>query len=128
MHLSLGRGGQHAEVARLVRRHGDRGNGDVGVAAAVEVGHLPHIHAVDMVGGEHRDQIGRVRLQEVEMLDHGVGGALELAAERIGARQEHLDGSFGLGEPRRPGRLDVPHQRLGLVLREHVDRRDSRID
>ena len=102
------------------RRH--RG---VGRALAVEGGHLPHVHAVDMVGGEHRHRVGVVGLEHVEVLVGRVGGALEAAAEGVGARQQHLDHSLVLVEPRRPGGGDVAHQRLGLVLRQHVDGRDA---
>ena len=57
-------------------------------ALAVEGDHLAHVHAVDVVGGEHRHHVGRMRLQQVEVLVDRVGGALELAAQGIGARQQ----------------------------------------
>jgi len=119
---AFGRGREDAEARSLLERHGHRGDGDVGAALAVEGGHLANVHPVHMVGGEYRHEVGRVRLEQVQALVDGVGGALELAAAGIGARQQHLEGAFAAGEPRRPRRRDVLDQRLGLVLREHVDR------
>jgi hypothetical protein len=36
-----------------------------------------------MVRGEHGDDVGRMRLDEIQMLVHRVRGALELPAERV---------------------------------------------
>jgi hypothetical protein len=89
--------------------------------------HLAHVHAVDVVGREHRDHVGRARLKEVEILVDRVGSTLELPAERVRARQQHLDRAFALTEPWRPCRRHMLDQRFGLVLREHVNRRDVRV-
>jgi hypothetical protein len=95
---------------------------------AMEGDHLAHVHAIHMVGGENRDEIGGMCLQHVQVLVDRVRGALELAAQGIGARQQGLDGAFAVGEPRRPGRGDVVHQRFGLVLRQNIDGRDPGVD
>jgi hypothetical protein len=126
-HPAVGRGGENAEARGLLERHADRGHGDVGVALAVRGDHLAHIHAVHMVGGEHRHPVGPMRLDEIEVLVDRVRGTLEPPAERVRARQQHLDRAFAIGEPGRPRRGDVLDERFGLVLREHVDRRDARV-
>ena len=91
----------------------------------MEGDHLPHVHAVDVVGGEHGDHVGRVRLDEVHILENRIRGALE---RLVRTRQQHLDQALGAIEGRRPGRLDVLYQRLGLVLRHDVDLGDAGID
>ena len=94
----------------------------------MEGGHLPHVHAVDVVGGEHRDGVRRVRLQELQVLVHRVGSAFVLSAQSVRARQQYLDGAARPGEPGCPRRLDVRDQRRRLVLGEHVDGGDPRVD
>ena len=59
---------------------GYRSDRDIGLALEVEVHHLAHVHAVHVVGGEDRDDVGGVRLQKIEVLVHRVGGALGKAA------------------------------------------------
>ena len=71
---------EYAEAACLLGRHRQRRHGDIRAVGGVEVGHLLHVHAIDMVGGEHGDHVGRMRLHQVEILVHGVGGSLKLAA------------------------------------------------
>jgi hypothetical protein len=38
------------------------------VASDVEVDHLPHVHAVDVVGAEHRHDVGLHALDQVDVL------------------------------------------------------------
>src|SRR5687767_6525000 len=94
----------------------------------MELDHLAYIHAIDVVGGEYRDNVRVVCLEEINVLVDGVGSPFELAAQRIRARQKHLDAAFAIGKPRRPRRGDMLDERFGLVLREHVDRGNARID
>ena len=86
----------------LLERHADRGHGHVGLARAVEVDHLAHVHAVDVVGGEHRHHVGRVRLQDVEVLVHRVGGALEKPPSVFERGSSTLITLLGVVQPRRP--------------------------
>jgi hypothetical protein len=106
----------------VLDRHRDRRHRGVGCALAVEGDHLANIHAVDVVGGKNGDKIRVMRLHDVEVLVHRVGGSLELSAEGVRARQEHFDRPLAVGKPRRPSLSNVLDERLGLVLREHVNR------
>lgn len=45
------------ESARIRERHGQRRHRDVRFPGNVELDHLTHVHPVDMIGAEHRDDI-----------------------------------------------------------------------
>ena len=89
--------------------------------------HLPRVHAVDVVGAEHRDVVGLFVVDEVERLQDRVGAA------QVPARAEPLLGGHRrdvVAEQARhpPGGGDVPVQRVRLVLREHADAQDVAVD
>jgi hypothetical protein len=73
-------GGDDAEARRLLERHAHRRHGDLGAPLAVEGDHLAHVHAVDVVGGEYRDDVRGMGAQQVEVLVDRIRRALELAA------------------------------------------------
>ncbi len=125
-HAAVGERRDDAEGRGLLHRHGDRRHRGVGFLRAVEGEHLAHVHPVDVVGGEHRDDIRRVRLQHIQVLADGIRRAPERNA--VGPRQQRLDHALAILEPRRPIRLDVAHERLGLVLGEHIDGGDLGVD
>ena len=116
----------YAEGRGALQRYGDRRHRGIGLLRAVKRNHLPHVHAVHMVGGEHCDQVRRVGVHRVEALVDRVRRAAERQA--IGPRQQGPDHAFAVLEPRRPRRLDVAHQRVGLVLRHDIDGGDSGVD
>ena len=53
------------------RRHRDRG-----FALEMELDHLLDVHPVNVVGAKHGDQVGRVVLEQVEVLKNRVRGSL----------------------------------------------------
>src|SRR5262249_16434251 len=74
-----------------------------------------------------RDQIGRMTLDQVQILVDGVRGAAELTGT-VRRRQYRADVALPAPQLRPPAAFDMPDQRLGLILRQHEDRRDPRVD
>ena len=110
----------HPERLRLVPRHGDRRHRDAGIAPDVLLDHLARIHAIDVVGAEHRHHVGAFVLDQVEVLVDRVGRSLEpvrttphLGRHRRDVVVEHR---------REPPRLgDVEVEAVALVLGQHDD-------
>ena len=114
------------ELVRRRDRHRQAGHGGDRAALEVVVGHLPHVHLVDMVGAEDQDRVGAVLLDEVDVLEDRVGGAAVPALPHAHLRRhdgyERIEAAAVA-----PGALDVLRQRLRLVLGQHVDRPDARV-
>ena len=115
------------EVARLVARHRDGRDRRVGLQLLVEEDHLPHVHLVDVVAAEDAHELGPLVVDDVLALPDGVGRAAVpgLAGALLGG--DRLD---ELIEDRRepPVSRDVLLERRALVLREHLDARQPRVD
>jgi hypothetical protein len=108
--------------------HRNRRHRHVRRIPAVEVDHLAHVHAVDVIGAEDGDHVRRVALDEVDVLEDGVGGALEpLRTAAAHLRRHDGDELAGVGIGISPGLGDVLDQRLRLVLNHHVDAADLRV-
>ena len=101
---------------------------DLGSALPMEAGHLPDVHAVDVIGGKHRHQIGRVALDEVEIPMDGIRRSLEGHDGAAGFGEHHANGGIPTRGPGGPRRVDVLDQGSRLVLRQHVDRADPGVD
>ena len=94
----------------------------------MEMHHLAHIHAVNVVGAEDGDQ-GRVVLDnQVAILEHGVGGALEPFRALAHLRRHDADELARDDVGQHPGAADMLDQRLRLVLHQQVNRMDIGID
>ena len=115
-------GDDDAEGRGPFDRHRNCCDADIGVASPVKADHLADIHAVDMIGGENRHQIRFVTIDQMEILVYGVGGALEAP---VCSRKDHLQHVVFPVEVRRPTGGEVIDQRMGLVLRQHIDRGHS---
>lgn len=111
--------GDDAERAGFFDRDRDGRDGNVGGLFVVEPGHLAHVHAVDVIGGENRDRVRLMPHDEPEVAEDRVGGA---AVRSLRARQQRVHRPVGA-----PGAPQVLEKRIGLVLREHVDRRRDRV-
>ena len=114
----VGVGLDDAELAGLVLGHGDRRHGHPGADLDVVIDHLLRVHAVDVVGTEHADEIRILVRDQVEVLVDRVGRAGE--PERAAAHLRR-HGCHVLAEQRRePPRLaDVTVEAVALVLGEH---------
>jgi len=122
------RRGHDAEVRGLGERHRAGRHRDVGAAREVELDHVAEVHAVDVVGAEDRDQLGAEVADQVEILEDGVGRAPVPALATAHLRRD--DGDERLRQPAAdaPGAAHVLDERLRLVLHQHVERVDARVD
>ena len=64
---------------RVLRRHRQRGDRDVGVLVDVRVEHPPVVHAIEMIAGENQVVVGVVSPEVPRRLPHRVGRALKPA-------------------------------------------------
>ncbi len=118
---------QDAEARGLVARDGNDGDGGVGLVVVVGGLHLPEVALVELVAGEDEDVAALVAAQVPHALAHGVGGALE----PVGALLGLLGGQDGDEAAREDvelvGLLDVLVEALGVVLGEHEDPVEPRV-
>ena len=93
----------------------------------VLVDHLREVHAIDVVGADHDDDVGLLVAQQVERLEDRVGAAqVPVLADPLLRR----DRGDVVAEHRRhpPGLADVPVEAVGLVLRQHHDLQVAAVD
>ena len=105
-----------------------RGDTDVGMAAQVKINHLAHVHAIDMVGTKHHDEVRRKLFDQPQVLIDGIGSALEPFRSLAHLRWNHRDELLGEDRRQQPGTTDVLDQRLRLVLDQQVDGENLRVD
>ena len=58
----------------MLQRHLDATDGHVGVVQNMVTDHLAIVHLVDMIAGKHQHILRIVAAQNVEVLEHRVGG------------------------------------------------------
>ena len=119
----------HAEAARLALRHPDAAHRHVHLVLDVRREHRPVVHLVDVVTGHDQDVARRVVADDVDVLVDRVGGAgvpRGLADPLL--RGEQFEELVELAAQESPAFLDVADQRVRLVLGEHRDAADARID
>ena len=106
------------KLVRLGGGHGNRGDGDVGAALAVEGEHLAHVHLVDVVGAEDADVAAAARSSSTSRF-WNTASALPRNHSRADVhRRRH--GRDVVAHLRRelPAAREVLHERAGLVLRQ----------
>ncbi len=115
---------------RLGQRHAPDGDRDVGAVAAVGRHERLVVHLVDVVAGEDQHDVGGVVLDDVDVAQDRVGGAAiplgELAA--LDVRLQQLDAAAVAVEVPRPAEADVVVERARVVLGQHDDVVDVRVD
>ncbi len=118
---------EDAERARLFDRDRDDGDRGVRLGSDVRVDHLAHVHLVHVVAAEDDHVVRLLVGDDVERLVDGVGRALEPGRAGALLRRHHLDVEI---EERRqaPAARDVRVERVGLVLRQHLDLQQARVD
>ena len=99
------------------------GHGHVGPVAPVGGQERRVVHLVDVVACEHEHGVGRVALDDVEVLEDRVGGAaVPLGdAPALDVRLEELDAAGVAVEVPRPPESDVVVERARVVLRQDDD-------
>ena len=115
------------EPRRLLGRHVLHGNGGVGTRLTVGSQHVAEIHPVELIAGEDHDVVPLLGPDVAHAAPHGIGGALEPIGALLGLLRGHHR-----HEPRREnvelvGVGDVLVQALRLVLGQHVDPPDLRM-
>ena len=119
---------QHAELARTLERHFDHADGDVRFLLDVEADHRAVVHLVDVVAGEHQHVQRPVRANQVHVLPQRVRGALVPLGAAALLRGNGLDELAEFAAQEAPALADVLDQRVGLVLRQHRDLADARVE
>jgi hypothetical protein len=93
----------------------------------VRLDHLAEVHAVDVVGTDDDDDVGLLVAQQVEALQDGVGRTAEPALAETLLRRHGCD--VRVEQPgEAPGLRDVAVETVRLVLREHHDLGEARVD
>ena len=115
---------------RLGERDAADGDRHVGAVAAVGGHERLVVHLVDVVAGEDEDRVGRVVLDDVDVAQDRVGRAAvplgDAAARDV--RLEQLDAAPVAVEVPRPAEADVVVERARVVLGQHDDVVDVRVD
>ena len=112
---------EDAHRRRIVRRHRQRGDRDVGVLVDMRVEQPPVVHAIEMIAGENQVVVGVVPPEVPRRLPHRVGRALKPARA-----VRRLLGRDDVDEPVRErihaiGLRDVMVERRRVELRQHED-------
>ena len=87
------------------------------------------VHLVDVIAGQHEDEVGRdPALDDVEVLVDRVGGAhVPVVVEALLGRQQ-VDELVELAAHEAPAALQMAQQRVRLVLGGDADAADSRVE
>ncbi len=118
---------EHAELAGVLQGHRPGGDRRVGARLLMEGEHLVHVHPVDVIGAEDGDDVGVEVVDQVQVLEHRVGGAPVPRGAHSHLRRHDRHEEVREHAARAPGQPQVLDQRLGLVLHEDVERRHVRV-
>ena len=119
---------QDAQLARGGPGHREAGDGQVGLAVAVERDHLGIIHLVDVVAGQDQGVARGGLLDRVDVLVDRVGGPLVPVVGDPLLGRDHLDVLVQLAGEELPALVDVPVQAHRLVLGEDQDLAEVGVD
>jgi hypothetical protein len=120
-------GGDDAELVGEAARLAHRGDRRAQAGLDVLRHHLPWVHPVDVVGAEDDDVLGLLVVDQVEVLEDGVGrpGEPVRATALLGGHRGHVVAEHR-GHPPGPG--DVPVEAVILVLGQHDDLEIAAVD
>ena len=112
----------------LHARHGNAADGALAALGHVVGQHQCIVHLVDVIAGQHHDVVGTVAGQDVLVLVDRVGGAA-VPAFFVDAllRRHQVDELVHLALQERPAALQMAQQAVALVLRDHSDAANARI-
>ena len=111
----------------FLHEHRESGHGHRRLALEMELDHLLHVHPVDMVGAEDRDQVRAVVVEQVEVLKDGVGGTLVPALAHPHLGRDGSDELVVQDPSELPSVLEMLDKRLRAPLNQHVNRVNSRV-
>ncbi len=111
----------------FLHRHGNRGDGQVGVIGQVLLQHLVHIHLVDVIAAEDADELRLLIEDQLEVLEDRVRCSAEPERPFAHLRRHDVDVLADLGH-QPPGAGDVLDERVRLELRHHLDLEEAGVD
>ncbi len=119
----------HPKAYGLHPRHFEAADGHVGAAVDVLLQHHLVVHLVDVVPGEDHHELRLIVVDDVEVLEHRVGGAfVPLGLGDALAGRQDVEALVALGPEEVPAALQVADQAVGLVLGGDADAADARIE
>src|SRR3569833_2176493 len=127
-HASVGVCLDDPETGALRNGHRQCRDRDVGVGLTMELDHLADIHAVDVIGAEHGDDVGTMQTDQIQIFINGTGRAFKPAGAAAHLRRHDGDEMRGIDGRQYPGLAHVLDQRLRFVLHEKIDGVDFGID
>ena len=113
---------------RALARHLHDAHGDVGFLLDVVADHRTVVHLVDVVPREHEHVQRSVLANHLHVLPQRVRRAAVPVRAALLLRRDDLDELAELAAQVAPAALDVLDERMRLVLRQHGDLPDARID
>ncbi len=114
---------------RLGGGHLDAGDRDVGAGVHVLDEHALVVHLVDVVARENDEVLGRVAVDDVDVLEHRVGGArVPLVLGDALARGQDVEALVAHRLQEVPAALQVADQAVRLVLRGDRDAPDAGVE
>jgi len=117
----------HPELVGERDRLADAGHGHTRAVGDVGVDHLPEVHAVHVVGADDHHDVGLLVADEVEALVDRVGRTREPALAEALLRGHRSD--VGVEHAAQtPGLRHVAVERMALVLRQHDELPQPRVD
>ncbi len=112
-----------------VKRHLDAGDGAVGTLGDMVGQHVRVIHLVDVVAGQDDEVFRAGGAEDVEVLEHGVGGAAipgRLVEPLL--RRQQVEKLAHFRAQKRPAHLQMAQQAVRLVLGQDGDAAHPRIE
>ncbi len=112
---------QDPETVRIFDGNRSHGDGDLGLPRPMELDEGPIVHLVDVIAGQHEHELGVTILDEVEVLEHGIGRASVPVARPSTPDEglEQADPTAASVEIPRTTQTDVSDQRSRRVLGQH---------
>ena len=113
---------------RLLARHDDAADGQIGVAVDVRVDHGAVVHLVDVIAGQDDDILRIGLLDAVDVLIDGVGRAFVPVFVDALLRRQHIDVFAQFAAKEAPAGGEVAVEALRLVLRQDEDAAKVAVD
>ena len=120
--------GHDAAIAGRLQRHFDAGHAELGTASGMLGQHHAVVHLVDMVATQHQRVLRSDLAQQFQVLEDGVGGAAVPVVAELLLRRHDVDILAQAGLEETPAVLDMADQALRLVLGQHGDAAQARVD
>ena len=119
----------HAEAAGLLAGHFQAGDRDIGALVAMLAQHQLIIHFVDMVARQDDHIFRSMAFDDVDILEHRIGGAfIPLGLGDALRSRQHVEAFVALGPQEVPALLQMADQGMGFVLGGDADAANTGVD